>query len=123
MIDIDFREFMKAMNDYPNELVRNLTLASKKGARDAQEYARSHHRFETDKGDLEKSIVGYGTAEKVELILHDKSHPVGTSYGWFIHKGFKSWAPDRFINEAMDKTDPKIMKYWQDAINKTNEGF
>lgn len=141
------RDFNKAMKDYPEDLVRELRKASKRSASIVEDEAKQNHRYTTRLGNLRDSVKGYGgvTASVlkegifkrlkelfklgkcakayVELVLHDEGHSLGTEYGKWIHEGFKSWSPDRFIDKAMTKHQMTIIRNWGEAIDKANRKF
>ena len=141
------RDFNKAIKEYPDDLVKELRKASKRSASIVEDEAKQNHRYTTRLGNLRDSVKGYGgvTASVlkegifkrlkelfkfgkgakayVELVLHDEGHPLGTEYGKWIHEGFKSWSPDRFIDKSMNKHQMTIIRNWSEAIDKANRKF
>lgn len=131
----------QALKKLPFELERELQRASKREAVKVEEVAKSKHRFTTRTGKLVKSIKGYGGAEvtqskgflgfgkksrldtEVRVVLHDEGHPLGTEYGKYVHNGQRSWMPDRFVTDAIERRKNSIMSAWQNAIDKVAKGF
>ena len=122
-IEMDFKEFEKAIRDYPKNLVKNLHRASKQSSARVEDYARQNHRFTTRTGNLVKSILGGASPFEVSLTLHDEGSNFGTEYGKYVHSGHGSWQPDRFIFKSIEKNKNLVLKNWQIAIDKTNEEF
>jgi hypothetical protein len=149
---VDSDAFKRSLEQYPKKLVTELRRASKRSASVVEASAKSTHRFTSRKGDLVKSIKGYGgvgytsgegeslgqirgkkvavldsrdslASAYVELILHDEGHRLGTKYGKYVHGGFGSWAEDKFIEKAMNSHKAQIQANWDIAISKVNRSF
>lgn len=130
-----------ALKKLPEQLERELSLASRRSAISIEKGAKMKHRFTTRTGRLVKSVKGYGGAEvrqtggflgffkknslstEVRIVLHDEGHPLGTEYGKYVHNGQRSWKPDRFIEEAIERNKQRVQEAWQRAIEKVARGF
>lgn len=78
--------------------------------------ARKTHRYQTHTSMLEKSVT-------MEVQENGLVGEVGLDesiayYGPFVHDGQRSWAPDKFLDEALDKREPYIMEGVEQAINE-----
>ena len=65
--------------------------------------AKAHHRFESRSNNLEKSIknkIKTG-ANKISSSFYFDNRIA--NYGKFIHEGFKSWKPDKFLEDSFNK--------------------
>lgn len=62
------------------------------------EYAKNHHRYKNRSGKLTDSIAYNLGKQVVNCYIDDSKAP----YGKFIYFGFKSWLPDKFIEEAIN---------------------
>lgn len=109
------------MTDYEIMIKRDMT-SCKRGIRNAQvkvanfleSYARSHHRYTNRTGNLKKSTYFDVANEYIKGYIN------GANYGKYIIQGFKKWAPDDFLNEAvnnnLDKIDAMIQKELDKAL-------
>ena len=87
------------LNSLPQIVDRELSIAV--------EEAKNNHRFINRSGTLESSImhevkVTNGSIDG-SLFIHDRAN-----YGVYIHEGFKSWEPDRFLEQPFNTFVEKI---------------
>jgi len=135
-LQITSNNLAKALKELPQQLERELRLASKRVAVKVEKEAKSKHRFTTRTGRLVKSIKGYGSASvsdssitkkkldtEVRIVLHNEGHPLGTDYGKYVHEGHGSWSPDRFVFDAIERNKKRIINAWDEAIEKVAKGF
>jgi len=114
--------FTVASNAVPNlkGFVRDMTVAvNNQIEADAIvtiSQARQQHRFTTRTGNLVKSTK-YKMSRRDSAVNFyiDNAKAV---YGKFIHEGFKSWRPDRYLQKAVTKNMPKMYRDIKLAIDK-----
>ena len=82
---------------------RKLKETVEKVSKDIILEAKAQHRFTARSGNLERSIKNQIKAEpnKILSIFH-LDHRIA-NYGKFIHEGFKSWKPDKFLEDSFNK--------------------
>jgi len=106
------------INDYLNKnkkkVVDSYRIGFKIALREMNQTARKKHRYTRRKGFLEKAtnhkVNDRGMELNGSIFIADDI----AKYGFFIHNGFKSWAPDQFVYKATEDSD-KIIK---DTIEK-----
>lgn len=80
--------------------------------------AQRQHRYKRRTGRLERSIKVTSNKSGGEVFIDDTF----ADYGKYVHDGFKGWAPDKFLDKAVDKNsralDAAVDKAIDQAINK-----
>ena len=80
-----------------------------------QQYARQHHRYKNQTGNLTNSTVVRDVRQGLELYA-------SASYAGYIHNGFKSWSPDPWLEKTIKENDKLIIdtynKYIADAMKR-----
>lgn len=140
-VKLDTSKVLKALNEAPVEVAKACRVAMKKATREIQVEARKkkNHRFTTRSGNLERSIsteVSNPFSGKVFIDL-------GTAkYGVYVHEGWgtkgrkqsagntvknflfgksrkgvkKGWAPDPFLENALEAKRNEVMKLLHDGV-------
>jgi len=115
-IHIEADGVINALRRAPSKFLGELRKALKTSATMVQVYARSidGHRYTSRGGSLARSVqVKTGTTSATVYL------DTGIAkYGPFIHQGWKrpksktewSWAPDPFLNNALDANESKIKR-------------
>jgi len=70
--------------------------------------ARSKHRYNVQTGNLEKATELQDTNQTGRLQIVLWVNDAIARYGKYIHNGFKSWAPDRFLDGAVERLLPRL---------------
>lgn len=70
--------------------------------------AKATHRFCPQTGNLERSILSDVKRCGKEIVGKVYLEDSIAVYGKYIHRGFKSWTPDPFLETAKDKYFPQI---------------
>ena len=74
-------------------------------------YAKTHHRYNDVSGSLSNSI----STDQLNLGLRLKADEL---YGVFIHDGFKTWAPDPWLEETLNANEKLIVDTLNEYISK-----
>lgn len=78
--------------------------------------ARNNHRHITRTGRLNRATT-YKMSNRystVKFYINDMT----ANYGKYIHDGFKSWRPDRYLLKAVNRIAPKMYRDVSQAIAK-----
>jgi hypothetical protein len=115
-LTVDIKKYGVDINNLDEKVTSALRKELKQQLSELNVYARKNHRFRAHTGMLEKSITtemdGNGLVGEVGL---DDSIAY---YGKYVHEGHHSWAPDRFLNDALDKRAPYIEEGVKRAIEE-----
>ena len=120
-VKIDSRKFKADMRKFPaaarNAVVRELG----QGMAGIQIDARQHHRFKTQTGALERSVLSEVDPIKLQgtVWLEDGV----ARYGKYIHRGFKSWQADPFLYDAFRRKKKQIIKNIETIIIRVARGI
>jgi hypothetical protein len=83
-----------------------------------QATAKLHHRYTRRTGKLSNAVVVVRNEHGGEVGINDASAP----YGKYVHEGFKTWAPDKFLDDAAESNehllDTLVNKAAGEAIKK-----
>jgi hypothetical protein len=83
------------------------------GPKIAQE-AKNIHRYKSQTGNLERATKYNKSKNGAKIYIDD----VKAKYGKYIHDGFKKWAPDQFIDKAVDNNMELIEITLADEIDR-----
>lgn len=119
-ISANLKSLEKALNAFPKETFKAVNLELKKGARDVQVDARANHRFTTRTGALERSVETRLSPSLLRARVGINKR--FAKYGKYIHDGFKSWKPDRFITKAGEAKKEDLKKDIQRAVARVMRG-
>lgn len=113
---IDNKSALNALERYPDILSKETRLALKKTLTTIQREARKQHRFNTQSGNLERSVsIEVDRSGFFGRIFIDMGIAV---YGRRIHEGFKSWTADKFIYKAAERKAKDFIKNISTAIGR-----
>ncbi len=83
-----FRELVSLVENFSHEVVLE---------------AKAHHRFTARSGNLERSVRNTINTKSKSItstfILDNRV----SNYGKYIHNGFRSWKPDPFLEQALER--------------------
>jgi len=113
-IIIDTSHIKKTFGDLPKEIEIEILIEMKEQLTQIQRLARINHRHITRTTMLNQSI---------QTEIHGQTGEVGfdpsiADYGKYVHEGHGTWAPDRFIDQAVEQREPEIISGFERAINK-----
>jgi hypothetical protein len=124
---IDISDLVKKFNAIPASVTLNLRRELKHAATQVQRLARKRlpegaHRYGFYKHarptyrlrDSTETYLAPGNELTSGVFLNDQMAP----YGKYIHEGFKSWKPDRFLNLSLQMQETEIIQGLQEAINR-----
>lgn len=123
-VTVDTKGLMRALEAFPKETSKELRTEMKVQLESIAKDARRHHRFNHQSGNLEKSIVvkvemsGTAGAIFIDPDISNTRTKKGVGYGVFIHEGFKTWAPDKFLYEAFGRGRIALVAGLTSAVNK-----
>jgi len=80
--------------------------------------ARMVHRFQTRTGATEQSVERSLIPNGARVIINPNISP----YGKFLHRGFRSWAPDPFLQDAVERKTKAMKDSIRRAIVKLMRG-
>lgn len=81
--------------------------------------AKANHRFKARSGNLERSIMSDVSKDGNNIIGKLFLQDTIAEYALYIHRGFRSWAPDPFLREAKEKW----FKMISEKINEKMRGI
>jgi hypothetical protein len=111
-VDIDTTQVARSFNDLTNNLDDTITAALNVTQVKILSDARTYHRFANRTGYLENSLTSSVQKDLAE-------YRIGADYGTYIHNGFKSWAPDPFLESSVTRNQ----QYITDTISKSIDGL
>lgn len=100
---------------FPDEVARFVRPAMGEAMANVATRAALTHRYITRSGMLDRSIQS--EVDATGFVGRVYLEPGIAAYGQYIHEGFKSWAPDRFLNESLQANTDDIVEKIQDAVN------
>jgi len=108
-------DYQAVINRDMSSMKKGLANALVKVSNFLEAYARNHHRYQNQTGNLRKSTY-FDVASN-----YIKGYVNGAVYAPYIINGHRSWAPDDFINEAIQNNLEKIDAMIEKEINKELE--
>ena len=125
-IDIDTHKIEAQFQALPVDLMAGIRQEMKQQVTNVQSEARKTHRYMSTSG-LRPSGRYYRTTGHLEKSVQTKVNDEGTvgevyldsgiaDYGIYVHEGHGTWAPDRFLDEALMKNESQIRISLEDAI-------
>ena len=117
-ISIDAKEAVKALESYAKDLPKAVSEAIDEVSEDVVEEARKVHRYRKRTGRLNSAIQSHTKGYSTKVFIDEARAP----YGYYIHQGFKGWAPDPFLEQAFNRQtkdlDAEIAKVLGDLAKK-----
>jgi hypothetical protein len=107
-----FRIFNKKLNSKAEKEIVNKLLHDMK----------ERHRYNHLTYDLRDNTLAEGSLSSSDGLRFYVDVDV-VEYGLFIVKGFKSWAPDPFIDEAIERNKEYILQILSDTLDETTIEF
>lgn len=80
--------------------------------------AKAHHRFEPRSGNLEKSIRNVISVDQGKITSTFDLNDRIANYGNRIHRGFKTWKPDPFLENAFNSKIKSLKKLIKEKIKE-----
>lgn len=111
-VDIDARE-LTALFDVDKKVERSVKRDVVKITKLAEKKAMTQHRYTRRTGKLQYATRGY-VKDMTSVLMVDGRI---ARYGYYVHEGQRSWAPDRFITKAGAWAEREI----EDAVLKAVE--
>ena len=116
-VDIDTRELMGLL-EVPKRVEQYLKRDIVKITKLAEKQAMTQHRYKRRTGKLQYATRGY-VKDMTSVLMVDGRI---ANYGYYVHEGHRSWAPDRFLTRAGDKATREIEKAVSDALDRALRG-
>ena len=121
-ITIDTHGLLDAFAKIPGEVTKALRVEMKAQLTEVQREARVTHRHSNLS--VKRRYRLTGNLNRSVTVQIDPSGMIGevgldpdkAYYGKFIHEGFKSWKPDRFLDAALLKQEPKLRDGLENAL-------
>lgn len=116
-VEIDTRELMGLLEvnkKVEQILKRDITKITKA----AEKQAMTQHRYKRRTGKLQYATRGYVKDLTSILMIDGRIAP----YGYYVHEGQRSWAPDRFLIKAGDKAEKEIEVAVSKAFDRALSG-
>ena len=86
-----------------------------KSAKMIEKDAKGNHRYKNKSANLRSATMSRVTGRNSIKTYIDDAR---ADYGKFIHDGFKSWSPDKFVTKAVDKNDKKVRELIMTELDK-----
>jgi len=127
-INFNVKPLLGAFNDMPGSVARELRKTMKQEGVEIQTLARHVHRHNTRSGSLNESIqerfdnesftetVGFNP--NTAVVNDPKRVGKKVDYGKYVHEGHGSWAPDKFLYEALEKREALIRENLEAAVRR-----
>lgn len=113
-VTIDNKSLLNAFRRAPDVFIKEIDKGAKEGLVNIQRESRRLHRFKSRSGNLARSVqIDFKSFKESRHGIKLESGIA--TYGPYIHEGFKSWKPDRFLYQAADRGKGNLM-------NKINNG-
>lgn len=118
MFTFDYSEVTRGFDKFNRDLEKNVEKVEKESISRLEKTAREIHRYRPRTGKLQRATKGRVVESKkdvsgVELYIDRGVAP----YGLYIHDGHRSWAPDTFVTDAMEKHEEEISKKYEKAFS------
>lgn len=111
---IDSKDALRALSTFTEDVSDEIKKSLDSEFTDIVKEAKQIHRFRNRTGRLlsavQKEIKGYTAS----ALIQDGRAP----HGKFIHDGFKSWAPDPFLEDAFRRNERGLIKALSDSVEK-----
>ena len=105
-------EIVRGINRAGDAIVPAVSIAWGKIGRDIVQTARTNHRFKSRSGHLAESMKTKVSSDGMSMVVSAGSD-LATQYAEYVHNGFKTWAPDKFLET------PFMEKYSSGEMAKT----
>jgi hypothetical protein len=112
---VDASSVLKGLEKFRASIGDAIDRALINGGASISKEAKENHRHTARSALLEGSVKGSVSGGVLTMTL-DPSNSL--PYAKYIHQGFKSWQPDPFMFEAVDKKAPSIGKSIEQAIDQ-----
>jgi len=80
--------------------------------------AKTSHRFKSRTGNLVEATKKELGIDRDSLKAIYKIDDVKAPYGKYIHEGFKSWAADKYLENAVERNKKEIIDAAEKGINE-----
>jgi len=100
-VDFEPQPVVSACNNAIRGLPASMALANQQMGARATATARMRHRYHRRSGLLSSSTKFIADEHEATVYIEDAAAP----YGKYVHDGFRSWAPDQFIPEAIEASE------------------
>lgn len=100
---LDARDLM-GIYEVPDYAEASLMEVLKLGLVQMEQYAKSHHRFQSRTGSLVEAIMSESYGLSGRVYIDDLIAP----YGVYVHEGQRTWAPDQFIYKAVSALESRL---------------
>lgn len=116
MIEFDFNyeEAVSALDDFSDEIEDEIEGALDKSIKKVADQARAVHRFRSRTGRLKSAVQTEVQGYSARAFIDDGLAP----HGKHIHDGFKSWAPDPFLEDALRRNELSIGTEIESAVSR-----
>jgi Bacteriophage protein of unknown function (DUF646). len=115
-VTVDVEKFNVDISNLGEKMEQALRKELKNQLTEIQLQAQKTHRYQTRTGMLEKSVT-----TKVEdngLVGEVGLDDSIADYGRYVVEGHGTWAPDPFLEEALEKREPFIQDAFEKAIKE-----
>jgi hypothetical protein len=125
-ININTHEIEAKFAELPQALMAGIRQEMKQQVTEVQSEARKNHRYMSTSG-VRPSGRYYRNTGNLEKSVQTKVNDEGTvgevyldsgiaDYGIYVHEGHGSWAPDKFLDDALMKRETEIREKIEEAI-------
>jgi hypothetical protein len=112
--DFDYEDAVNALDDFSDEIEDEIEGALDKTFTKIADEARIVHRFKTRTGRLKSAVQTEVQGYSARAFINDGLAP----HGKYIHDGFKSWAPDPFLEDALRRNELSIGNDIESAVSR-----
>lgn len=120
-VKIDSRKFEADMRRFPAAARKAIVQELGQGMSGIQIEAKQQHRFKTQTGVLEQSVLSEVDPIKLQGTVWLSERVA--RYGKYIHRGFKSWQADPFLYDAFRRKKNQIIKNIETIIIRVARGI
>jgi len=106
------------LDKYPSRLTNAIRAEMQRQMDETISYAKVHHRHETRTGRLNDAIAGKVDQDGLGAEIYFDSSKYGSKYAKYVHDGHRGWAPDRFLDEAVQDRENDIQTGFDRAVQE-----
>lgn len=107
---IDTSEVEKALAGLAKDLVPTLTDELNKVSNEIVVEAKNNHRFKSRTGNLVEATKKELKIDRESIRALYKIDNLKAPYGGYIHDGKKGWSADKYLENAVNRNEEKIMQ-------------
>lgn len=114
------RSLITAFQRFPDETRKAMRVGLATAAGVVEREARLNHRYKTRSGNLERNTTSElfrGKQLASRVFVNDER----AEYGKYIHGGFKTWSPDKFLFKALRNKEEEVFRIIDRAMGKAVE--